>query len=47
MYNYIILFWCIAKTNYLGEDTVYCPCHTISQQSPCHVSDGQSQQRLV
>jgi len=47
MYNYIILFHCIAKVNYWGEDTAYCPCHTISQQSSCHVSDCQSEQTLV
>ena len=43
----VILFWSIVKANYWGEDTAYWPCHTISQQSPYHVSDSQSQQRLV
>ena len=47
MYNYIIIFRCIAKTNYWGEDTAYFPYHTISQHSPCHVSDGQPEQRFV
>jgi len=46
MYNYVILFRCIAKANYWGEATAYFSCHTISQQSPCHVSNGQSHQRL-
>ena len=45
--SYVILFCCIAKANYSGEDAVYSPCHTISQQSPFNVSGGQSQQRLV
>ena len=45
LYNYITLFRCITKSNYWGEDTAYCPHHTISQQSPCHVSDLQSVQR--
>jgi len=43
----MILCRCIAKANYWGEVTAYCPCHTISQQSPCHVSNCQSQQGLV
>jgi len=47
LYSYIILFRCIAKANYSGEDTVYSPCHTILQQSPFNVSGGQSQQRPV
>jgi len=41
------LFPCSSKSNYWGEDTDYFPCHTISQQSSCRVSDGKSQQRLV
>jgi len=28
----VTLFRCIAKAIYWGEDTVLCPCHTISQQ---------------
>ena len=46
LYCYIF-FRCIAKANYCGEDTAYCPYHSISKHSPCHVSDGQSDQRLV
>jgi hypothetical protein len=33
----VIIFRCICKANCWGEDTAYCPCHTISQQPPCHV----------
>ena len=47
MYSYVTIFRSIAKSNYRGEGTAYFPCHTISQQSSCHASDGQSQQRLV
>jgi len=32
-YCYVI-FRCTAKSNYSGEDTAYCPYHTISQLSP-------------
>jgi len=42
MYSYVIPFRCIAEANYWAEDTAYCPYHTISQQSPCNVSDGQT-----
>jgi hypothetical protein len=47
MQNYIILFSCTAKANRWSEDAANYPYHTISQQSPYHVSDGQSQQKLV
>ena len=47
MYSYFILFGCIAKSHYCGEETVYFPYQTISKLSACHVSDGQSLQRLV
>ena len=46
-YSDVMLLRCNSKANYWGADTAYCPCHTISRQSPCHVSDCQSQQRLV
>jgi len=45
--SYVILFCCIAKANYSGEDAVYSPCHTTSRQSPFNVSGSQSQQRPV
>jgi len=41
------IIFCITQSNYWVEDTDYCPCPTISQQSPCRMSYGQSQQRLV
>ena len=47
MYSYVILFGFIAKSHYCGEDTAYFPYHTISKLSACHVSEGQSHQRLV
>jgi hypothetical protein len=47
MYSYVISFRCIAKSNYWGEDTAYCLCHTISQLSSCNVSDCQSQLMLL
>ena len=47
MCSYVILFRFIAKSNYWSEDTAYYPHHTISQQSPCHVSDVQTEQSFV
>jgi len=34
MYSYATLNRFIAKTNYWGEDTAYCPYHTISNSRP-------------
>jgi hypothetical protein len=45
--NYVILFVCVAKANYWGEDKAYCPRHIISHHTPRHVSEGQLLQRLV
>jgi len=47
MYSYVTLIRFIAKTNYWGEDTSYCPYHTISNSRPvmCH-SVSQSDQRI-
>jgi len=47
MYSYVIIFRCIVKANYWGEDTAHCPCPTISKQKPCRVSDGPSLQKFM
>jgi hypothetical protein len=45
--SYTLYFFCNSKSNKCRQDTPYCPSHTISQQPPCHLSVGHSQQRLV